>query len=750
MSVELKLPPTALPDPDLVVLAGGSVRVARVLQNRDVSDPLAISRLLHPLAETEPDLSDYPPLQEAAALIRQAIKAGEGIAVYGDYDVDGITATAVLVTALKRLGAKCFWHIPHRFNEGYGMHKTPLLQLAQQGVKLIITADCGISNHEEISYARSLGLRVVVTDHHTPPAALPQADAIVNLKLLPLEHPSRDLPGVGTAFVLSRILLAGEGKSADDLLDLVALGVVADVVPLLGHNRQLLKKGLPLLKEKPRLGIDALYEAANLNPAGIDEETLAFQIVPRLNAAGRLEDGALSVRLLLADNPLEAAQLASTLNSLNHQRKELTRWIQEEVAVEEGKPIVAFRPHWHQGVVGIAAGHLAQKHRVPVLLMTMARDGQTVVGSARALPGVHLYQALERCQDKLLKFGGHPAAAGFSVDPGQLAHFQAAIMAVLTEMLKGSSTSMVAVDLVLNPREVNLETVHELAQLAPFGEANPRPLCYTQELTVKSLRQLKSGCILTLGDRWNSFSAGLWGTGNLPEQGSSICGLYTLSEYQSQGRDPQVQANLVFWWVNDVKPLVRTDKPLLADRRKVPVSQGELAREYPGAVFFREGVSWQRAEGGGRDILQPADTLVLLTPPAAPDILRQVLAMVSPKLVVLAYSKEQLDGKTLINSLAGLVKYCINHLGGKAGLSQVAAVLGITETALIAGLDVLKEMKLIDYYFQQGQLFFESTGLKTQEPRLTLPAWKKHLEEMKYFQEWLLASTVADIAEIQA
>jgi single-stranded-DNA-specific exonuclease len=739
-----------MPDPDLVVLAGGSVKVARVLQNRGVSDPVAIGRLLNPLAEAEPDLTEYPPLQEAAAIIHQAVKAGEGIALYGDYDVDGITATAVLLTALKRLGAKCFWHIPHRFNEGYGMHKTPLLRLAQQGVKLIITADCGISNHEEISYARSLGLRVVVTDHHTPPAALPQADAIVNLKLLPPEHPSRDLPGVGTAFVLSRILLAGEGKCADDLLDLVALGVVADVVPLLGHNRQLLKKGLPLLKEKPRLGIGALYGAAKLDPAGIDEETLAFQIVPRLNAAGRLEDGGLSVRLLLADNPLEATQLASTLNSLNHQRKELTRWIQEEVIAEEGKPIVAFRPHWHQGVVGIAAGHLAQKHRVPVLLMTMARDGQRVVGSARSLPGVHLYQALERCQDKLLKFGGHPAAAGFSLDPGQLAEFQAAILAVLTEMLKGASTRTVAVDLVLKPREVSLETVNELALLAPFGEANPRPLCYSHELTVKTLRQLKSGWMLTLGDRWNSFSAALWGTDNLPEEGSTIGGLYTLSEYRSQGREPEVQVNLLLWWANDMKPLVRTEKPILTDRRGVIVTQAELAREYPGAAFFREGVNWQRANGGGRDALQPADTLVLLTPPAAPDILRQVLARVSPKQVVLVCSQEQLEGKTLINSLAGLVKYSINHLGGKAGLSHAAAVLGITEMALIAGLDVLREMKLIDYYSQRGELFFESTGLKTQEPRLTLSAWKKNLEEIKYFQEWLLRSSLTDIAELQA
>lgn len=735
--IRLGLPREGRPSAEMVLWAGGRPALAALFYNRGYKTREQVDSILSPLARPEPDLESYPPLAAAAALVNGALAKGEKIAVYGDYDVDGITATTVLVTALGRLGAEPLWHIPDRFSEGYGLDSGRIETLARAGVKLIITCDCGISNEEEILLAQSLGVAVLVTDHHTPPLQLPPAP-VLNFKLLPPEHPSRDLPGVGTAYVLARALLKNQGLPAEDLLDLVALGIIADVVPLLGHGRQLYARGLPLLQRGERPGLAALFAAAGLTPELVDEEMLSFQIAPRLNAAGRLASGKLGVELLLSQDEARAQDLARELNVLNLRRKELGAAILAALADKEG-PVVAWDPGWHQGVIGIAAGQLAARNLAPALLMTEGRDGQ-IVGSARSPAGVNIYSILSRCREHLLRFGGHPAAAGFSLERAKLEAFCQGVGRALAEALAGWRPPELAVDLVLDPGDVNMALAQELAALAPCGEGNPPPLLYCPGLTVKSKRPAGSGHILTLGDRGHSFAAGLWGGSPAPEPGGGIGAVFTLSRDYYRGQQGAM-ASIKAWWPGESPPVLLNKSLAYLDRRGL--SWEETVAVYPRGGVYREGLGWQERPGATRTGLEPASVLLFLTAPPSPAVFRQVLALVEPETVVLAYSppaKEDFLGVFL-----GAVKYICREQGGIVSLAFLAAALGHREETLVAALRLLAESGILHHELLEGKLVLspgESAKLKTGPRRQIL---LRLLEETAAYRAWLQEAPVAEI-----
>jgi single-stranded-DNA-specific exonuclease len=428
----------------------------------------------------------------------QAIAAGESMAVYGDFDTDGVTAVTLLVQAIGAMGGTIRPYIPHRAREGYGLNSQAVRQLATEGTRLLITVDCGISNAAEIAEAAALGLDVIVTDHHQPPALLPEAFAVVNPKQEGCPYPFKQLVGVGIAFKLVQALVKG-GRSLGelrgrDLLDVVALGTVADMGPLLGENRVLVKAGLEAINSTSRPGLRALIDAAGLVRGKITASDISYMLAPRLNAAGRLDDAVLAYKLLLADDPITAAAYAQELNQANRSRQELTRTVQERaraLAASSGKlerPVVLLdSPEFAAGVVGLVAGKLADEWGRPVLLIE--RGETTSKGSARSVPGFSIIDALTACEDLFVRFGGHSAAAGFTIENAKLPALedrllQLAAAQLSEEMLQPTLDIHASVDL----NALGWPLLNELERLEPFGQGNPQPVLMSAAVEVVDAR----------------------------------------------------------------------------------------------------------------------------------------------------------------------------------------------------------------------------------------------------------------------
>jgi single-stranded-DNA-specific exonuclease len=431
--------------------------------------------------------------------IARAIAEGEPMAVYGDFDTDGVTAVTLLVQAITAMGGTIRPYIPHRAREGYGLNSQAVRQLAGEGTRLLITVDCGISNAAEIAEAAALGLDVIVTDHHQPPATLPSALAVVNPKQEGCGYPFKQLVGVGIAYKLVQALVKGGqslgGVRGRDLLDVVALGTVADMGPLQGENRVLVRAGLEAINSTTRPGLRALIDAAGLVRGKITASDISFMLAPRLNAAGRLDDAVIAYKLLLAEDPITAAAYAQELNQANRERQELSRRVQEqarELAASTGKqeqPVVLLdSPEFAAGVVGLVAGKLAEEWGRPVLLVE--RGEQVSKGSARSVPGFSMIEALTACEDLFVRFGGHAAAAGFTIANEHLPALedrlvQRAAAQLSEEQLQPALAIHASVDL----NAVGWPLLNDLARLEPFGHGNPQPVLMSPGVEVLDARQ---------------------------------------------------------------------------------------------------------------------------------------------------------------------------------------------------------------------------------------------------------------------
>lgn len=446
----------------------------------------------------------------AVTRILSAISGGERILVYGDYDVDGITSTTMLVKVLTRLGARVDYFIPNRLEHGYGLHVAALQQIRAEGIRLLITVDCGISNVTEVEDNNRLGgPEIIITDHHEPPAVLPPALAIINPKQGDCPYPFKELAGVGVAAKLAQALLeqAGEGPEAWQVyLDLICLGTIADIVTLQGENRILVKHGLSLLAETDNLGLQALMRVSRLTGGGLSTREVGFALAPRLNAAGRIGDPRWAVDLLLCNDPGEAGELALKLECGNQARQKVESAVRSEaVAMVEQDPGLA-KKHvlvlacagWHPGVIGIVASRLAERFNRPALVVNLENgEGK---GSARSIPGFNIHHALTACSHLLETFGGHAQAAGFSVREENLARF--------TEELNSFAGHMITDDFKLPDQElddlISLKDIsglliEQIANLGPFGHGNPVPLLACPKAVVLNCRAVgKSGSHLKL------------------------------------------------------------------------------------------------------------------------------------------------------------------------------------------------------------------------------------------------------------
>jgi single-stranded-DNA-specific exonuclease len=478
--------------------------LVQALYNRGLTDARDIQAFLDPNPPLGNPLETpkLKGLDKAIARLRRAIQQREPIAVYGDYDVDGVTATALLTQTLAALGADARPYIPDRVDEGYGLNNDALRKLKDMGVRVVVTVDCGIRSPKEVAFGNELGLDLIVTDHHSTGGELPDALACINPKQSDCPYPSKELAGVGLAFKLAQALLMIEQKTNGstrlteaDLLDLVALGTVADLAPLVGENRALVMRGLARLNAAPRTGIAALMQVAGARAGAVDATTIGFGLGPRLNAAGRIEHAMAAYRLLVTTDAEDAARLAAELNERNRERQRLTRETQErarELALKRAPDaplLFAADPSFRAGVVGLAASRLTEEFYRPAVVVELGETESR--GSCRSIPEFNITHALDECNKFNLfsRYGGHAAAAGFTAPTARLDELAERLLAIAQAQLGGRGLSpALHIDAEASAGDLNADTCRQLKRLEPCGYANPVPTLVSRSMTVRDAR----------------------------------------------------------------------------------------------------------------------------------------------------------------------------------------------------------------------------------------------------------------------
>jgi len=684
--------------------------VAQTLIRRGISDPAAARAFLHP---DELPSVPFPEIEKAVDIINLAIRRDETICIWGDFDVDGQTSTALLVQTLQTLGAKVVYYIPVRGKESHGVHIESLKPILDNGVKLIVTCDTGITAHEAVDYANSRGVDVVITDHHeferastTLSANLPNAKAIINPKLLPKDHMLANLAGVGVAYKLAEALLSSDDFSRQNkatkvatTLDLVALGLIADVALLKGETRSLAQKGIRALRETKRLGLKVIAELSGASLETLTEETIGFTFAPRLNALGRLGDANPAVELLITNNPSRARVLAAQIENLNIQRRMLTgnvfaraeAHLRANPSLLTEPVLVLSHPSWPGGVVGIVANKLVERYHKPAILLNESEDG-ILRGSARSIEGLHITDAIATQKEILRGFGGHPMAAGMSLLKDDLTAFRKglgkAIEKQLGEVIFEEPTLQIDAWLGLN--EINLGLAESLEMLAPFGAGNPPLTLASRSVILKSattLGKTKEHLRLTVEDQSGMTQNILWWGGageSLPDVDAKFDIANSLRASSFRGQK-QVTLQFKEFRMIEEKPVeVRKQEIEIIDRRLQP-STFDLQ---PSTLIWAEGAD--KPKGKSRFELHPADEFAIYTTPPSPAELRKTLEIVQPKTVyVFAVPPAEDKPEDFLSRLTGLCKYTLSNYGGKTQVTKLAAAMASRESAIEIGLQWL-------------------------------------------------------------
>lgn len=565
MPCNWKLRQSELRDDESNVLAdelGVSTLIVDILRSRGLQTARDMDLYLSPNLRHMADPREIPGLAEAAEVLARELGGGKRFAVWGDYDVDGVTSSAVVLDFLRQRGVDAVYHLPNRLEEGYGLNREGVERLHEQGVQVLLTVDCGISDFEAVARARELGMTVVVSDHHLPGETLPEAHAICNPRLKE-GGPFDDLAGVGVAFMLMVALnrmLPGQPLDMRQFLDLVALGTIADVVALQGQNRILVKNGLLLIREAKRPGVLALKEASGYDRfADLGAGQVAFGLAPRINAAGRMGDPESALRMLLTDDVEVAKPLAKELDAFNSTRRgEEERILKEAMQQAEEQShrlgLILYAEHWHPGIIGIVASRIVEAFYKPTVLLCVPPDaGGVLKGSGRSTSEFHLYDGLDSMSDLLLGFGGHKQAAGMTLEPGRLEQVRDAFEeAVRAQCGDAPLQPTLKLDRKLEFRDINHTLLKELELLQPFGMGNPEPVFLSPPVTVRdhkifgknhvklSLTDPDSGATLP-GKAWRQAE-------NLrPEvRGQSLCFAFT-PRIDTFNGIPQIELRIKDW-----------------------------------------------------------------------------------------------------------------------------------------------------------------------------------------------------------
>jgi len=743
--------------------------IAQTLLRRGINSPEAAEAFLHPDATPS---TPFPEIEKAVDIINMAIRNKETICVWGDFDVDGQTSTALLVQTLQATGANVVYYIPIRGKESHGVHVESLKPVIDNGAKLIVTCDTGITAHEAVDYANSCGVDVVITDHHDLGETLPNAKAIVNPKLLPKNHLLANLAGVGVAYKLAEALFDNRPQTIDhesstvhrplseDLLDLVALGLIADVALLKGETRSLAQKGIQALRNTNRLGLKVIAELSGTNLETLTEETIGFTFAPRLNALGRLGDANPAVELLLTNDPARARVLAAQIEGLNAQRRLLTSNVYQAAEAQlRANPdlltepvIILSHPNWPGGVVGIVANKLVDRYHKPAILLNESEDG-ILRGSARSIEGLHITEAIATQKDILRGFGGHPMAAGMSFDADKLTEFRRglgkAIEKQLGEIVREEPT--LQIDAWLGLDEINISLAESLEMLAPFGAGNPSLTLASRGVTVKSISTIgktKEHLRLNVEDESGNTQSILWWNGageELPPTDNKFDIAYSLRASSYRGQK-QVTLQFEEFRVVEEKPIeVKKAKLEIMDLRLRPSTFTRSVQ--PSTLVWAEGAD--KPKGNSRFDLHPADELAIYTTPPSPVELRKALELVNPKKVyVFAIPPAEEKPEDFLNRLTGLCKYALGNYGGKTKITKLAAAMASRESAIEIGLQWLAAGGHLSVSVEDDEISLSAEKTVTNQylQKELYIALKGVLNETSAYRKYF--ATAQDISEI--
>jgi len=730
MKLEWRLPRSAEVSQALLAATSSQPLVARILAGRGMTDPDEVRRFLDPAVYEPTAPATLHDLERGATRIRQAIGKGERILVWGDFDVDGQTSTALLVSALEGLGATVEYHIPIRERESHGIRPEVLRGYIDAGVDLLLTCDTGIGAVDAVALANEAGVDVVVTDHHDLPSILPEALALVNPKFHDGDHPLSGLPGVGVAYKLVEALYEedGRGDELEAFLDLVALGIVADLAIQRGDARYLLQRGLEVLRQTERPGLLAIMAHGRVEAAFLNDEAIGFQLGPRLNAVGRLADANVSVPLLTTTDSERAREIAEQLERLNEDRKFETAvvfdsamaQIAQEPSLLQYAVLVMANPRWHQGVIGIVASRLVEEFGKPTILFATP-DGEGARGSARSVEGYHITNAIATQAEMLLGFGGHPMAAGLSLERQDLEAFRRGVSKAIIEQRGGRGPEpTLDIEAELSLAELTLETARQLEALAPFGPGNPpvNILCRGVEVAEdKQIGKEKTHRKLVVIDEVGGSGAEVLWWGGAGEQ-------------LPEGRiDVVVRMRPGFFNGQETVTISLQDSRPAGDAALgEAVQTAEIvdcrAEARPGErlamILNRDAGAQVWGEGGGvkpeglnpeeirpRGEMEPGEVLVVWTAPPDRTVLAEVVARVQPERVYIFGVDPEVDEyQAFVRRLGGVVKYALAEYAGRSTLSDLAGAMGHSDAVVARGLAVLPALGVRGIR-KKGEVHFE-------------------------------------------
>ncbi len=596
----------------------------------------------------------------AVQRIHTAIENNEPILIFGDYDADGVSSTSLLMLTLRDLGANVEFYIPNRFTEGYGPNEAAFRKAAENGIRLIITVDTGISAVHEAAVAKELGLELIITDHHEPGPVLPEALAIIHPKLPESIYPFRDLAGVGVAFKLAHALY---GRVPEHLLELAVIGTIADLVSLKGENRLIAKKGLKNIRETKNIGLRAVLKLAGVDPMSITEETIGFTLAPRINAVGRLEDADLAVGLILTDDPSEAEQLAAEMEDLNKTRQSIVNSITAEAIeeveknypIETNKVLVIGKEGWNAGVIGIVASRLVEKYYRPVIVLSYDSEKGIAKGSARSIAGFDLFQNLSTCRDILPHFGGHPGAAGMTLNLADVPDLRARLNKLADVLLKAEDFIPVTfLDGEFRLEDIHLSSLDEMGLLSPFGMDNAKPKVLIHDVAIANIRKIGSDqnhLKIIVNDEGANLDGVGFGLGPLVDEISpaakiSLIGELSINEWNNI-RKPQIfiqDIAIQSWQLFDYrghKRIQQIDQNVPADNRKVIIFHDEHLEKLNPQLLTETILIRNEEEAKAFDV-QKAN-IVLADFPPSKDILTSLLQGKQPARIYAYFYKESSD-----------------------------------------------------------------------------------------------------------
>lgn len=718
-----------------------------------------------------PPASPYelPDMEKGIDRILDAVESKQLIGVWGDFDVDGQTSTAILVSALRQVGANVTWHIPVRATESHGIGMPALQQFIAKGVKVILTCDTGISANNSIVYAQGKGIDVVVTDHHLLPAELPPAFALINPRRLPPTHPLATLPGVGTAYKFAEALLTNYGKveAIPCLHDLAALGIIADLAELRGDARYLVQSGLAQLRASPRPSLKAVLQAAEVDPANVSEEHIAFNLAPRLNAVGRLSDANPMVSFLLSEKQEEIAVVVNQVEGLNARRKLLCdqvftgalSMIEQERGLLDQPVLILKHADWPAGVVGIVASRLVEIYHRPVILL-VGQPGQPLHGSARSVEGIDITAALRLNQSYLLTFGGHPMAAGLSLAEENLPTFQRGV----NETVKQSSSqrnegSELMIDQSAYPADISLEFTRSLEILAPFGPGNP-PLVFAaagmQLIETSAVGKLGEHLSVEVEDPAGNRSRLIWWNGSgMPLPTGKFDLAYTVHATNYRGEDQVSFEWLDYRQLEEQSSLevgISSRNLLNYDYRNSSSPNRDLQELLANTKMqvWKEGNDDYSVPGKDRFALIPGTALVLWSAPPTFAVLRELLNTVRPDVVYwFLVPPDEHHILLFLRHLGRSIKSGLQIGSTSFDLSSLAACTATSENIVELGVRWLASKGNIQIIEQTASGYILALGGTPRPDALKMieQSLKHSFREMQAFSQYLRKTNLLKITE---